>query len=76
VALQQFRLSTSVFDAHMWMRVDVLVILLSFLYLGGVLGGALDQEAEQRLIDSSQPDFERLGAQIEQQWQEFIKVCP
>jgi hypothetical protein len=58
----------------MWMRVDVHMIVVSGLYLGGGLGGG--SRTGPRLIDSSQPDSARLGAQIEQQWQELIKVCP
>jgi hypothetical protein len=54
------------------MRVDVLVIVVSFLYLGGVPCGGLDQGAEQRMIDSFQPDFARLSEQL---WQTLSKLC-
>jgi hypothetical protein len=60
----------------MLMRIDALVIVASFFRLGGILGGGLGQGLEQGLIDPSQRDFARLGAQIEHQWQQCINVCP
>lgn len=55
---------------------EFIYLITCVLRLGCVLGRAQEDEAWQQPGNAAQPDYKRLGAQIEQQWQEFIKVRP
>lgn len=51
------------------------LLLASVLGISGVVGGIPVEEAQEELLDTQQSDLTYLGAQIEQQWHDFIKVC-